>query len=225
MAAVSIHAPRAGRDLTFPVRRGKTPSFNPRAPRGTRLQGTTRGHPDQHVSIHAPRAGRDWTTNPISDVLHVSIHAPRAGRDPAGPFVDRAEDEFQSTRPARDATCRLMLPTLSPHCFNPRAPRGTRPSGPTLMTTALCFNPRAPRGTRRGGGWYYSAAARVSIHAPRAGRDCRQIARTESTKVVSIHAPRAGRDQRQGTAFREPVKFQSTRPARDATQRPPPQRA
>ena len=57
------------------------------------------------VSIHAPRAGRD-SAGPDSVALdEVSIHAPRAGRD--------------SIRSAG----RLAL-----RCFNPRAPRGARPS-------------------------------------------------------------------------------------------------
>ena len=55
---ISIHAPRAGRDLVT--------------------------HPDGLValiSIHAPRAGRDDKL--LVDLFHesISIHAPRAGRD------------------------------------------------------------------------------------------------------------------------------------------------
>ena len=55
---VSIHAPRAGRDL-------KSEHM------GIRFD----------VSIHAPRAGRDRERNPIGCDGVVSIHAPRAGRD------------------------------------------------------------------------------------------------------------------------------------------------
>ncbi len=101
---VSIHAPRAGRDIreifhqlneyefqsTRPARGATTPqsamkekkkSFNPRAPRGARLdflrhfairetfQSTrpARGATEVHADMRMP-----WT---------VSIHAPRAGRD------------------------------------------------------------------------------------------------------------------------------------------------
>jgi len=101
--AVSIHAPRAGRDSV--------------------------SGPPAHlagVSIHAPRAGRDKAIDAFVALNDVSIHAPRAGRDASGirlprfitGFNPRAPrgarpditdmlnglDKFQSTRPARGAT-------------------------------------------------------------------------------------------------------------------------
>ena len=57
--AVSIHAPRAGRDLD-----------------AFKLDDMDLG-----VSIHAPRAGRDDDSRDAFLNLLVSIHAPRAGRD------------------------------------------------------------------------------------------------------------------------------------------------
>ena len=79
--AISIHAPRAGRDISrrFP---------------GLRFW----------ISIHAPRAGRDClqSLHRVTDVI--SIHAPRAGRD-VPPAARRLYlFEFQSTRPVRGAT-------------------------------------------------------------------------------------------------------------------------
>ena len=55
---VSIHAPRAGRDLFCLCRSIQT-----------------------FVSIHAPRAGRDDIDADTCYDSQVSIHAPRAGRD------------------------------------------------------------------------------------------------------------------------------------------------
>ena len=56
--AISIHAPRAGRDSLH-----------------------TSGSVHLYISIHAPRAGRDGnSTSPEPGEL-ISIHAPRAGRD------------------------------------------------------------------------------------------------------------------------------------------------
>ena len=55
---ISIHAPRAGRDVTKQV-----------------------GHRQGHISIHAPRAGRDTWFDGVTDQHYISIHAPRAGRD------------------------------------------------------------------------------------------------------------------------------------------------
>jgi len=80
-------------------------------------------------------------------------------------------------------------------CFNPRAPRGARHAElgcePERMQG---FNPRAPRGARLGSVRNYERHPEVSIHAPRAGRD------------FSPHASR-----------KRAKTFQSTRPARGAT--------
>ena len=135
-----------------PQGRGKTRHFNPRTPRGVRLdkrhlepppelefqstrpvRGATRpGFPRyvrHQISIHAPRAGRDADQlQKLQNKLDISIHAPRAGRD------------RRSSRP--------------------------RPS-------SLYFNPRAPCGARRGRRADAFRALHISIHAPRAGRDVR----------------------------------------------------
>src|SRR5665213_1044406 len=81
-------------------------SFNPRSPRGERLEIGMCERPVDRVSIHAPRAGSDLgtivfltlngvfqSTLPargaternavLRKALEVSIHAPRAGSDPA----------------------------------------------------------------------------------------------------------------------------------------------
>ena len=101
---VSIHAPRAGRDpdgririeidnafqSTRPARDAtryrwmaglSRTSFNPRAPRGTRLGRAVIRPGRRLVSIHAPRAGRDRFDSLLDELIWVSIHAPRAGRD------------------------------------------------------------------------------------------------------------------------------------------------
>ena len=123
---------------------------------------------------------------------------------------------FQSTRPARGATAtepRLELGgDVSIHapragrdrtapsaqsrnrCFNPRAPRGARLCSPSRRRRLQCFNPRAPRGARHAWNDKRADNGKVSIHAPRAGRD---------------KTPRLNR--------RCGVQFQSTRPARGAT--------
>ena len=64
---VSIHAPRAGRDLILHA--------------DPRCIGVSIHAP--RVSIHAPRAGRDARAVLARRHLQVSIHAPRAGRDAA----------------------------------------------------------------------------------------------------------------------------------------------
>ena len=125
ITAVSIHAPRAGRDSDYEAL--------------SRIVG---------VSIHAPRAGRDpekccnpehvpsfQSTRPVRGatlILHadprcigVSIHAPRAGRDYGA---------ISTAKPMQ--------------CFNPRAPCGARRIGDGCSSTMWSFNPRAPCGAR-----------------------------------------------------------------------------
>ena len=89
MAAISIHAPLAGRDYF-----------------GTQTEKR------KNISIHAPLAGRDEALQSLVDVINgISIHAPLAGRDShfSVAFVD--DSTFQSTRPLRGATaCALETP-------------------------------------------------------------------------------------------------------------------
>ncbi len=125
--AVSIHAPRAGRDQCGAFGWMGGYSFNPRAPCGARRLSANLPLLRHAVSIHAPRAGRDGHTNTISNTkiefqstrpvrgatfwwhlirlkINVSIHAPRAGRDPNITKALKATTTFQSTRPVRGAT-------------------------------------------------------------------------------------------------------------------------
>ena len=103
ITTISIHAPRAGRDVfsndkaimgfafqsTRPVR-GATAALMPCLSisefQSTRpVRGATLIRPlvdaDAGISIHAPRAGRDWLIAYLGGVGIISIHAPRAGRD------------------------------------------------------------------------------------------------------------------------------------------------
>ena len=127
-ARISIHAPREGRDCEADL-----PQPRP-----------------QSISIHAPREGRDLLWVYRSRFILISIHAPREGRDGASVgsisshqyFNPRAprgarhslncklipSQKFQSTRPARGATCdSWLLISERQRDFNPRAPRGARP--------------------------------------------------------------------------------------------------
>ena len=166
---VSIHAPRAGRDLpkhnvslphhvfqsTRPVR-GAT-LLEDVLPRHERFQSTrpVRGATVVTrrvlvvigVSIHAPRAGRDAGDWYLTCTYAVSIHAPRAGRD--GVLCARVGTfcvSIHAPRAGRDTT---VDRTISPSgCFNPRAPCGARHVYARQWILQTCFNPRAPCGAR-----------------------------------------------------------------------------
>ena len=123
---VSIHAPLAGCDRGLPSARRTRSSFNPRTPRGVRLNSWHHGlrtssfqstHPSRGATRRrgARRQARGFqSTHPsrgatvlvYRDVYEriVSIHAPLAGCDfPARPSAS-ARRLFQSTHPSRGAT-------------------------------------------------------------------------------------------------------------------------
>ncbi len=212
---VSIHAPRAGRDVQTVGSGFIRDRFNPRAPRGARpfhfhapesldafqstrpARGATvsvftfifcglfqstrpaRGATDclhgcgfvLMVSIHAPRAGRDLGRIRNYRPRNVSIHAPRAGRD----------------TPRTGAR-------LGRTSFNPRAPRGARPSPRNFPLRHRSFNPRAPRGARHNK--YKLIRRHLVFQSTRPARGATAATGDAvSPTWVSIHAPRAGRDR------------------------------
>ena len=57
----------------------------------------------------------------------------------------------------------------------------------------------------------------ISIHAPRTGSDLHQRLTVFIRFRISIHAPRTGSDRRERQCCRKPLRFQSTLPARGAT--------
>ena len=125
--AISIHAPRAGRDRPGAGCTGRKTDFNPRAPCGARPRYDIANQATQQISIHAPRAGRDYFLNKSwLQKLHISIHAPRAGRDARdGPPSTGGRISIHAPRAGRDS-CRSSW--RSRHTdFNPRAPCGARP--------------------------------------------------------------------------------------------------
>ena len=213
--SVSIHAPRAGRDVVVKLASHGIACFNPRAPRGARrrsddgwnraiwFQSTrpARGatgpaqrmfSPNVCFNPRAPRGARHnrllcgWWSS-------VSIHAPRAGRDP---------DAFQPEQSV----------FVSIHA--PRAGRDSTSAGRTRPPVS--FNPRAPRGARHETTGYPSGPGSVSIHAPRAGRDrCTAPGRSSCCRF-NPRAPRGARPLGMPASVAN-LSFQSTRPARGAT--------
>ena len=130
--------------------------------------------------------------------LPISIHAPLAGRDMRSVSAFSSCRLFQSTRPLRGAT-RFTICGLHHHTdFNPRAPCGARRQILERMRT-----------------W-----DNISIHAPREGRDL-PMRPSKAVRYISIHAPREGRDEVYGVRWLAlEHAFQSTRPARGATETP-----
>ena len=102
--------------------------FNPRRPRGRRQDQRYDVRREQNVSIHAAREGGDETV-----VVHghfrslVSIHAAREGGDnQLAVYLGRGAVSIHAAREGGDAPPESTAVPLP--CFNPRRPRGRRPS-------------------------------------------------------------------------------------------------
>ena len=80
--------------------------------------------------------------------------------------------------------------------FNPRPPRGGRPSADWDCSGWFHFNPRPPRGGRPHQKQHTQAQhkKKISIHAPREGGDSGYQYEDLQLVVISIHAPREGGD-------------------------------
>ena len=124
---VSIHAPRAGRDKQFNVSLSVPKGFNPRAPCGARRRMEERKRILQWFQSTRPVRGATGTRRRVSVLL-----------------------SFQSTRPVRGATsCAQQFrfgKSVSIHA--PRAGRDSRRG--RIAAQKQSFNPRAPCGARHG---------------------------------------------------------------------------
>ena len=168
--AISIHAPRAGRDLETVRAWICTHYFNPRAPCGARRLLRLRRRLRWHFNPRAPCGAR-----------HAVTHTPH--------WYAR----FQSTRPVRGATAVTLCNPYSNINFNPRAPCGARLSIFQTFHSPLNFNPRAPCGARLSG--LFVLFSRFLFQSTRPVRGATgTLLRTDADGNISIHAPRAGRD-------------------------------
>ena len=142
--------PRGGRRAPSPALPATWTYFNPRPPRGGRpmllrilsvamiFQSTPSARRATRFFLH------------IAGQVNISIHALREEGDSSCCARSSRGGRFQSTPSARRATTALWWSTPSSAHFNPRPPRGGRPSR-TLSTAGMSryFNPRPPRGGRQ----------------------------------------------------------------------------
>ena len=190
---ISIHPPRAGRDMICarsflwrnhfnppapcgagPQRHllaSKSLDFNPPAPCGAGLRRLRYQWRVGHFNPPAPcGAGRFTWVTMCSVIWYFNPPAPCGAGHPSDWNTDDPAP-FQSTRPMRGGTA----------------------ADPDVL----------PMGT-------------ISIHPPRAGRD-QALVGSIPYGFISIHPPRAGRDVRLAPTLTESERFQSTRPVRGGT--------
>ena len=175
---ISIHAPREGGDALSAKRRGRSGNFNPRPPRGGRPEEMEMLEGMEYFNPRPPRGGRLLVSN-----------------------IRRLCKEFQSTPPARGATCGALIACRCGNHFNPRPPRGGRlfadlddpeyeifQSTPPARGATICDEihafkqPFQSTPPARGATIFPSGekvVIHISIHAPREGGDCLEINATE----------------------------------------------
>ena len=149
-------------------------------------------------------------------VVFISIHAPRKGGDYSKHSVRKWSIGFQSTPPARGATCRWFESSrLHKFQSTPPARGATRAGRTTRLPDKFQSTPPA-RGATWAGGWRnYSHC--ISIHAPRKGGDVfHQSPLSPPSGYFNPRPPQGGR-RRWQCLFHSSLLFQSTPPARGAT--------
>ena len=145
------------------------------------------------ISIHAPRKGSDRypgsSKNGKTDFNPRSPQGERRHQVHCSLYPQR----FQSTLPARGATCgdagEVHRVQISIH-----APRkGSDAYSRLDAQKRQYFNPRSPQGERRYNRVCVGLINSISIHAPRKGSD-NLCGAAGMLDFISIHAPRKGSD-------------------------------
>ena len=190
-APISIHPPRAGRDVSEILQElDEVISIHP--PRAERDSSQLVSTQTSIISIHPPRAGRDMLLASTDSCTSISIHPPRAGRDSVSALRALHWSNFNPPAPCGAGRnwndCR-------PHqtYFNPPAPCGAGLQ--VIMTGAILgyFNPPAPCGAGPSSPPPFLDPLPISIHPPRAGRDpCAYRIREYSRKFQSTRPVRGG---------------------------------
>ena len=197
-SSISIHAPRVGA-TSFTLRfTNGSDNFNPRSPRGERhLSYVFTAGNKAAISIHAPRVGSDQVNSLLQSCSCIfQSTLPAWGATMPKGLAITSLQSFQSTLPAWGATRHIAQAGIALWYFNPRSPRGERPSGARRRLRRSYFNPRSPRGERR-------------AHDRLGGA------------VSGYFNPRSPRGERprSAEALRGAILFQSTLPAWGATRR------
>ena len=237
-AAISIHAPLAGRDELREQYAGQDRAFQSTRPlRGATISQIPTVLPSPFQSTR-PLRGATVRQFLKLRLIRISIHAPLAGRD-YHRHTRRCGHRYFNPRAPCGARPEIILvfrhgveisihaPLAGRDCNVNHIPskrirfQSTRPLRGATTTTTVdpdsgYFNPRAPCGARL---TLFSTGfvdVIISIHAPLAGRD---DVRADFLAAfhISIHAPLAGRDVCQRMMDTAGSRFQSTRPLRGAT--------
>ena len=106
--------------------------------------------------------------------------------------------------------------TVTLRNFNPRSPRGERPSARRTTSAAWLFQSTLPSRGATNELVQQQGAAAFQSTLPSRGATGKPI-ETMDQFEISIHAPLAGSDRRRDSSHGAPGRFQSTLPSRGAT--------
>ena len=125
-----------------------------------------------YFNPRSPHGERRWRMRLACRSRRISIHAPRTGSDTRCFKCFAFRRKFQSTLPARGATCTTPSKPTPARYFNPRSPHGERRLYQKRpYTYQKYFNPRSPHGERHVQRLTQLHRPPISIHAPRTGSD------------------------------------------------------
>ena len=213
---VSIHASRAGGDISAAASGTRWRCFNPRLPRGRRptSSGPSSGSP-AGFNPRLPRGRRRIITIKWPWMLCFNPRLPRGRRQRKERVIALPSNSFQSTPPAREATKNnkeMIASTLFQS--TPPAREATQATARGLQAILFSIHASAREATPL----LYSVhlGAMVSIHASRAGGDLSTSIYISSPKSFNPRLPR-GRRRESARHSRAAPGFQSTPPAREAT--------
>ena len=146
---VSIHAPRAGRDRIRLKTNVLSWCFNPRAPCGARLYSTSLFHRRHGFNPRAPCGARLVPPCPRTTSLCFNPRAPCGARLSSICYsVCYRNVSIHAPRAGRDSSA--QHPPLPRDSFNPRAPCGARPTLVFVRVAVTAFQSTRPvRGATR----------------------------------------------------------------------------
>ncbi len=169
--------------------------FNPRPPRGGRLECREHAGRNQCISIHALREEGDGSTTSTSGAFTI----------------------FQSTPSARRATSRFCLRLADLFYFNPRPPRGGRHFLGTLVPLAALISIHALREEGDPASGQIIQIFFLFQSTPSARRATIIADHSQNRAIISIHALREEGDDALKTAMGTPTDF-NPRPPRGGRQ-------
>ena len=149
--SISIHPPRAGRDLLKCSMRIISKKFQSTRPvRGGTMPDCKECKDNREFQSTRPVRGGTTVLRHLPPAERISIHPPRAGRDTGHPFCSIGIIVFQSTRPVRGGTLTQASRFIMPRTISIHPPRAGRDSGSCISWSSHTdFNPPAPCGAGR----------------------------------------------------------------------------